>query len=769
MQGSGKDAAPFLNRKGESAVQWYFVPLFTLAFAAAVFVQTGYDPVLQWEWFLPAVAVICVLSATVLCRSAQGRAVLCLLLGAGAGFAYAGLFTGMVHQPLASLDGKRAAVSAVVTGYPDQYADTQRVALEIDTDQSGISFWMPKFSTAAYLPLTEQPLAPGDRVQAKLSFYTGTDTGGFDRAAYYAGQNVHILAECDNPLSFSVERPPSTPWRFLPQHWAHALEERLRDRLNEGDAALLQGILFGNTDGLSMETEQAFQRAGLSHVLAVSGMNVGFLALFFTLVLGKRVGLICSLLALLVFVPMTGATPSVVRAAVMYAIAAFGFFLRREHSALHSLCAALLLLLVQNPYAVNSLSLQLSFLATLGLILFGTPLQRKLCAPLRRLPTAGRKALAPFADAAACSVGASAFTTPVLLHAFGYVSAAAVLANVLTVGVFALLFICGLLLCILGAVPAVGAVLAAAVHGLCAYVTAVAEGVGSLRFLLLSWDFWYVRIGIWVLYALAIAGLLARRRVPFAYSAAAACALVLLVAGLNADTLSRKHAVEVFSSGSGQCIAVSYGQDQLAVIDCAGAGNQDAVTPLLAYMNWNGFDEIDLLILTSLDKTHARDLPTLLQTVPVGQIILPETHRESEFANQVLDAAAQLPVTRWSAETERPAGDTRLGLSLLLGGDGRKLGVRIAQGDREILTLHSFTPAMLEALVQDSGLSCGTLILSEGALEEGALPSGLRALQIYIPSTYVRSQTLSGVPVQTARDVGELHLQSIRPREGGSA
>lgn len=749
-------------------MHWY-VPLFTLAFALAVWLQTQLNPVMQMVWFLPVLAVCCITAAIALRRAARRGAIYSLLLGCCTGFAYAALFFGMVRGPLASLDGQKARVTAVVTGYAEQYEDAQRVPLKIVTGRSGITFWMPWFHTTAYLPLTEDELTPGDEIEAKLSFYIGSDTDGFDRDAYYAGKNVHILASCDNSMLLTVHKADSVPVTLRPLIWAQHLKDRLQQFLPADDAAFMQAMLLGDKSELSVLTEQDFSKAGLSHVMAVSGMHVGFLVLFFMTILGRRIGLCASLAALVIFVPMAGASPSVIRAAIMYAFVTIGFFARRDYSALHALCAALLLLLLHNPYAIESLSLQLSFLATLGLILFGKRLQNSMLAPFRNrdLPRPCMRALFAATGAVSCSVCASVFTAPVLLRSFGYVSLAAILANVLTIGVFALLFLLGFAVCLAGGLPVVGSAICDCIHGLYSYVFTVADTVGDIHLLLLDWELWCVRIGVVLIYVLLLAAWMARRHVPFACASAAVCTAVLLTVWANADALSRKYEIHLFSCDGGQCITAGYSNDVLAVIDCAAGGSQSAAEMVQAYMDWNGFAQIDLLIVTSLDMTHARDLPALLDMVPVRQLVVPDGSRESELSEQVqaITQAKQIPVTIWSAQEEQRAGDTRLGLSLI-GGVERKLGVRLSGSAQDLLTLHSFTPKMTETLLAQQAITAQTLVLNEDFAKQPALVQQLHPAQVIFPTRYADSGQVGEIPLLTTRETGELTFRQILPRGG---
>ena len=171
---------------------------------------------------------------------------------------------------------------------------------------------------------------------------------------------------------------------------------------------------------MSDDDTLSFRMAGLSHLVAVSGLHVGYLAAFCFVLLGRKWGVYLSLPLILLFVPVAGATPSVIRAAVMYGITALGFILRRDVNPKLSLMAALLLLL--NPYAAAGAGLQLSFSATLGLILFASSMQHRLLAPFAECTRLTRRLLAFPAGALSCTVCASIFTLPVSLACFGRAS-----------------------------------------------------------------------------------------------------------------------------------------------------------------------------------------------------------------------------------------------------------------------------------------------------------------------------------------------------------
>ncbi|MBA2427643.1 MAG: ComEC/Rec2 family competence protein [Actinobacteria bacterium] len=194
-------------------------------------------------------------------------------------------------------------------------------------------------------------------------------------------------------------------------------------------AALLHGLTIGETSGLDPATVETFRRAGLSHLLAVSGTNVAIVLGAVALVarrlpLAPRIALGAICLGL--FVVTVGPDPSVLRAAVMGAIGLAAIAWGRRAEPLHALGLAILLLLGLRPGLVFSAGLHLSAAATAGIVLWSAPL----AARLSWLP---RVAAVPLA----ATLAAQAAVMPVLLATFGEVSLIAPAANLLAVPVVA--------------------------------------------------------------------------------------------------------------------------------------------------------------------------------------------------------------------------------------------------------------------------------------------------------------------------------------------
>ncbi len=749
---------------------WCF-PIITLSVFIGVWCETQYPVFRQQNWILPLLIILCV-SFFVINRLYKNNVlynsfyyIKYILLGICLGITYSAVYNAFVQIPITMLDNQRADIYAVVTEYPEIYEDNQRVSLKIDVKKSNMNMKIPYFYTLAYLPLTDEPIEPSDIIKTKLFFYIGSDDGGFDREVYYSGRNYHILSECAYKPTFEVQKSENIPLLLKPKIWANNFKSILEDKLQ--NAGFMNGLLFGDTSDLSIYIKQDFQKSGLSHVLAVSGMHIGFIVLLFLTLFGKRFGMIIACMALIFFVPMTGASPSVIRAVIMYLISVGGFYLRRDHSLLHSLCFALIFLLIINPYSVRSISLQLSFLATLGIIFIYRPLQNLFLKPIKKtnLSRLLKRLVYIITGVLSCSISACIFTSPILLLNFGYISIAATLTNILTIGVFSILFISGLLLCILGSVPVISSILITTINLLSNYVFYIADITGNISGFLLYWEDMKIKALIIGFYSFIILWIIFIKHFHYYVGMIISLSIIVITVYINIGIENNKYEVKLFNE-SGQTIAVSSMRNSFVVIDCAGTEPQATAENVLAYMDWYNYKEIDLLIITSLDNGHAKSVPYLLENTNVKRCILPNNYLESDIANEILNSLKEHSITTvyWTETSEKDIQPKSLGINII-GGTDRKLGVRIKMEDIDLLSFHSFTPKMLNELLNTQNISCKDIILSDSFLsDDERIKEVLNTLhpdKIYIPTAFSEDNYIENISYQTTKKNGDFTFTTI--------
>lgn len=235
----------------------------------------------------------------------------------------------------------------------------------------------------------------------------------FDEARRRAGAQAELDLD-----SLSLGRPAGL---FLVAAWVRDGLKTSALEISPPAAALIRGLTIGDTEALTPDTLEQFRRAGLSHLLAVSGSNVAIVlaaAALLAQVFTFRSRLLLGAAALGVFLLVVGPDPSVLRAVAMGVVGLVALACGRPAEPLHALAIALAVLIVVRPQVVFSVGLHLSLAATAGIIVWAPILQSK----MERLPSFLRLPLA-------VTLSAQAGVLPLLAGVFGQVSLVAPLSN----------------------------------------------------------------------------------------------------------------------------------------------------------------------------------------------------------------------------------------------------------------------------------------------------------------------------------------------------
>jgi len=267
----------------------------------------------------------------------------------------------------------------------------------------------------------------GDRLALVTRLEAPRDFNGFAYGAYLARQGIGAVASAYAANVVSHRRAALAEGLGVLRGW---LLHGLNSIVPEPEAALAAGVLLGVRSSIAPEVNDAFARAGLTHVVAISGWNIAIVAALaaatarpLTRLRGGRLAAV--LLAGSTvggYVLLTGASPSVVRAALM----AGGLVLARlggsRAHALSALLLALLVMLLAAPPVLWDVGFQLSALATAGLVWFAAPIEARLA----RWPALVREPVA-------LTLAAQLTTLPVILLNFERLSLVAPFANVVVV------------------------------------------------------------------------------------------------------------------------------------------------------------------------------------------------------------------------------------------------------------------------------------------------------------------------------------------------
>lgn len=405
-----------------------------------------------------------------------------------------------------SFVGSRVVLSGVVAREVDIREDSRKITLLADTisDNQGTANYTGKVLVSGTLYPT---VAYGDRIRTKgvLSYprtFSGAGETGrtFDYGAYLAKDGIFYTMD---RAEVSVLSHGEGNWV---QEKLYALKHQFVDTigqiLSEPYASLLSGLLLGGKQSLGKELLDQFKIVGLIHIVVLSGYNitlVGDAILRLFSFLPRVFALSASVVSIVLFAIMTGAGATVVRASVMALIALYA----RTHGRIYAMSRALLfagfLMVLHNPHILLfDTSFQLSFLATLGLILLSPIFKEKLSFVTERFL---------FREIVASTLATQIFVLPLLLYNTGALSLLALPANLLVLPTIPATMLSGFVATVVAFVSPIFALLFIAVASLLLhYQVGLVRLVSSIPFASVSVPAFpifvlivmYVALGIWI-------------------------------------------------------------------------------------------------------------------------------------------------------------------------------------------------------------------------------------------------------------------------------
>jgi len=331
----------------------------------------------------------------------------------------------------------------------------------------------------------------GDQLQVSGTLSALADnTPESQREALYR-QDIRVqMADASARL---LQHDQGSWWLSAADNMRRSAQKVIYQLFPQPEAALLSGILLGNDDDLPLDLQTAFQDSGTAHIIAISGFNMAIVAGLLTLFAGRLLPRGWSLLpvtaGIIFYTLLTGATPSVVRAAVMGFMGLLGGLIGRRQMGINSLVFTAAVMSLFDPFLPWGASFQLSFGATLGLVWYAEGLETFAFGLAGRfLPEGWARQVSGWAgEFLLCTLAAQITTLPVMLYHFQRLSLSALLANVLVLPPQSAVMILGGLALLLGwAVPVLGQIAAYPAWVLLAYttrmVTLLAQIPGSVLY-----------------------------------------------------------------------------------------------------------------------------------------------------------------------------------------------------------------------------------------------------------------------------------------------
>jgi competence protein ComEC len=345
----------------------------------------------------------------------------------------AAFFGGMLRADL----GKPAASPQSLSWYNGQAGVTLRAAasqpvenhdkstlltVSAESISTGGSGFIPVKGEAVILLPAGRNYEYGDRLEITGNLEIPPERADFSYREYL--ENRGVFSYLSYPRITIIDRNTGNPLLAA----IYALRDRIaqvcKQVMPQPEAAFLSGMLVGRDEKIPDDLKQAFQNTGTSHLVAISGFNItilsGLILALTSRLLPRGWSVLASAILLCAYAVMAGASPSVVRAAIMGVLAIIGLSIGRTRTAVNSLGLAAAGMVLVNPLILRDIGFQLSFAATAGILLIDAPLNdrfvKKMTGPTR--PPETNLLWRSLGDFVIITLSAQAATLPFLLYHF---------------------------------------------------------------------------------------------------------------------------------------------------------------------------------------------------------------------------------------------------------------------------------------------------------------------------------------------------------------
>ncbi len=457
-------------------------------------------------------------------------------------------------------------------------------------------------------------LAPGSVVGAVATFRAQMGFGNideFDYKLFLLSKGIVMKGVVKSPDDFTIKR------YVRPCGLKYAINSSLSG-LTKPEAEVLKAMLTGDTSGITDSIQDRFNSLGISHLIAISGLNmaiimiIGYTVIFSLLRIIPPVALrldapfiaqVGAVTAVVIYTLFVGPIIPTLRAAIMACCVIISFFLHRKPHVLESLAISGIIILILWPYSLYSASFLLTFAAVLGII--GT-IQKG-------------AALPQWAHLITIPVIVAAFTMPIIIYLFGFISWSGILVNIIIVPFFSIAIM---------PVGIAGLIVFPFSHALASYLFSLSND--AIGLLMLMSKIFGTLIAVprppiyWVYscYGGLIIAFFAARSLSRTLSLVVFClAIVSIPIMQNRIAMGRPLCFDFMSVGQGDSILITKGSHAV-LIDAgpAQAGFDMGRHVVAPHLLARGVASLDLVIVTHMHPDHAGGIPYMLERFPVTEV-----------------------------------------------------------------------------------------------------------------------------------------------------
>ena len=411
---------------------------------------------------------------------------------------------------------------------------------------------------------------------------------------------------------------------------------------NEENKNLLIAMILGDTEDLSEELKTDFLNSNLYHILSVSGGQVsniiiGITILFRLLKIHKKIMDVLCIVILIEFMFLTGVTPSIIRACIMCIISLISGLIIRRYDIANSLGISLLIILINNPFAINSLSVLLSYFGFLGIIVLGSFTIKEVNKIIKN------NILRYILNIVISSVAAQIFIFPIILYIFGTISLTFIFSNLLIIPLSTVITIIGLfiMICPLQIFGFVEPLIELTIN-----IVGFFSNIGISKIYCIIPNIkeiiTYYVMSLYLYYML-------RRdyiyKIKHFFRKYKKILVIILLLSIGTSYIYKNIQKDLYINfidvGQGDSTLITTQFNKKILID--GGGSEFGSTfdvgekTLLPYLLKKKIHKLDYVIISHFDSDHVGGILTILEELNVKQVLIPKQVEYSENYNKFLD------------------------------------------------------------------------------------------------------------------------------------
>lgn len=491
----------------------------------------------------------------------------------------------------------------------------------------------------------------GDKIEISGSLripFKSTNPSQFDYGSYLKNFNIYSVLYVNDEDTYKIisEKQPAK-WKFM-----NRLNKMRTDilkvhskYLKSPNLEILGGIVFGDDAVPPPEyIKKSFVNSGLLHILAASGMNVGFIFAFWVFMLKRlkipyRTRILSGMLIVILYTLMTGLGPSVIRAALMLLFVLAGKLIDRDAHSVSLLSLVAVLMLIYNPAYLNDVSFQLSFFVTFGLITTAQTVMQK-------FPSAVPdwvKAMIVI------PVIAQIWVVPIQMFYFNTISLYAVFANIISSILLSVISFMGFLSSILAIIKPIADIMCMSFDFILNYflitLISISDFFGSLPHCIIQTTHPNIfQILIYYTMLLCATYLIKFDKYKKALCVLGVTSLILLCTTARIET--KDLTITAFDVQNADCFLIKTPEQKYFFIDTGKApyksGNSQAKIIMLKYLADNGIKDIEGVVVTHFDNDHSGGVVDIISNTNVKTLYLNSQDTETMTARNIFKTAKEI-------------------------------------------------------------------------------------------------------------------------------